>query len=760
MIDYIKNETAKIHKYMDTRTGEICLLTGDEGIGKSTVAEKYCELYKNACILNFSDEFSLAESLCGNKYKKNYDKHSRIFSPLRKKIRNQHLKLIFFDICRNVHADVFDIIREIHMIIVSQKILVNIIILMDNQEYYNFQHCFLKFPQLIYLPSLNKWTYTDFLQLTNELYPQANISVEMIKLLAEYSIGNPSIFLWHIAHLKSLFLIRDNKGRYEIASLKEIKAILEEGYSDIVWEKYKALSPELQTVIKKTSSIGLYFHTKTLKEAFNIKNAKTVIDAIEKLSMLILYVDMERNTGRFISESAHTQIEELIESNQLKEWCKTLGEYLENRIGDATSIVEKIQFKEKCISYFAKSGNDERVIFHCLSLVPMKYSLSQYVSAVETVNTLKEFSKKSADYKRVNAYCYFLFAIIYKAMAKYEDALNNLNEFSRRSGSKSIYVVELEAELIYDLGDMEKSYDIFKEMYKSKSHIDDPYLRFDIVSMFSSIEETRGTSSYIKHFNQALSIAKENRIDIAYYKLLRKANIAHSGENGIRLMKEAETYFEKNKMLSELMMTQHNIGTEALFCEEAFNLSLKYLINARKIAEEMGFRELIYTKNSLAIYKILKGDYNVALEILEELSLEYEEDFSKLAVYLNQVTCLRILGRWEKAQEMFNIAKEINADDKNRFPFYAKQLVLQEAYFYLVKGSFQDAYVTLLYYLNHSYDDRVENTVAVKLVLSKLCKEKDFLVPSELSGFAGDSHYISHVLADSHLVLCELMFWE
>lgn len=251
MIDYIKNETAKIHKYMDTRTGEICLLTGDEGIGKSTVAEKYCELYKNACILNFSDEFSLAESLCGNKYKKNYDKHSRIFSPLRKKIRNQHLKLIFFDICRNVHADVFDIIREIHMIIVSQKILVNIIILMDNQEYYNFQHCFLKFPQLIYLPSLNKWTYTDFLQLTNELYPQANISVEMIKLLAEYSIGNPSIFLWHIAHLKSLFLIRDNKGRYEIASLKEIKVILEEGYSDIVWEKYKALSPELQTVIKK-----------------------------------------------------------------------------------------------------------------------------------------------------------------------------------------------------------------------------------------------------------------------------------------------------------------------------------------------------------------------------------------------------------------------------------------------------------------------------------------------------------------------------
>lgn len=68
--------------------------------------------------------------------------------------------------------------------------------------------------------------------------------------------------------------------------------------------------------------------------------------------------------------------------------------------------------------------------------------------------------------------------------------------------------------------------------------------------------------------------------------------------------------------------------------------------------------------------------------------------------------------------------------------------------------------MTLLDYLNHSYDDRVENTVAVKLVLSKLCKEKDFLVPSELSGFAGDSHYISHVLADSHLVLCELMFWE
>lgn len=760
MIDYIKNATAKIHKYMDTRTGEICLLTGDRGIGKSTVAEKYCEIYKSACILHFSDEFSLAESLCGNKYKKNYDKHSRIFSPLRKKIRIQNLKLIFFDICRDVLADVFDIIREIHMIIVSQKLLVNIIILMDNPAYYNFQHCFLKFPQLIYLPPLDKWTYTDFLQLTNELYPQANISVEMIKLLAEYSIGNPSIFLWHIARLKSLFLIRDNKGRYEMASLEEIKVILEEGYSDVVWEKYKALSPELQTLIKKTSSIGFYFHTKTLKEAFNIKNAKTIINDIEKLSMLVIYVDMERNTGRFISESAHMQIEELIESNQLKEWCNTLGEYFENRISGTTSIVEKIQFKEKCISYFAKSGNDERVIFHCLSLVPLKYSLSQYVSAETTVNALKEFSKKSANYKWINTYCYFLLTIIYKAMAKYEKALKNLDEFLRCSGSKSTYIVELEAELIYDLGDTEKSYDIFEDMYKSKAHIDDPYLRFNIVSMFSSIEETRGISSYIKHFNQALSIAKENRIDVAYYKLLRKANIAHSGENGIRLMKEAAIYFEKNKMLSELMMTQHNIGTEALFCEETFNLSLKYLIDARKIAEEMGFRELVYTKNSLAIYKILKGDYNVALEILEGLSLEYEEAFTKLAVYLNKVTCLRVLGRWEKAQEIFNLAKEINADEKNCFPFYAKQIVLQEAYFYLVKGLFQDAYVMLLDYFNQGYDDRVENTVAVKLVLSKICKEKGFLVPNDLSGFAGDSNHISRVLAENHLVLCELMFWE
>lgn len=760
MIDYVINATAEIHRYMDSESGKICLLTGDEGIGKSTIAKEYCEIYKNATVLAFSDEFSLAACLCGNKYKKKYDKYSCIFGPLLKMIKSKRLNLVFFDIGRDACTTVLGIIHEIYIIIVRRKIPVNIVILMDNPAYHNFQHCLGEFPQLIYLPPLKKWEYNDFLQLSKELYPGDALSEEIVKLLSEYSIGNPHIFLLHIIHLKSLYFIRYNHNRFETNSPEEIKDILEEGYSDIVRKKYEMLPPELQTIIKETSSIGFIFHTRTLKEVFNIKNAKLIIDRIEKLSMLLLYTDMEKNTGRFVSESVHMQIEELIEVDQLTVWCNALGHYFESKINSTSSIVEKIQFKEKCILYFIKSKNCDRIIFHCLSLVPLKCALSQYESAIATIGTLKKFSGEGREYNKINVYCYFLLAIIYKSMARFADALKNLNVFSRRSGNKSVYIRELEAELIYNLGDMEKSYEMFKEMYTLKSDIDDPYLNFNIISMLSSIEETLGCSSYIRHFNQAAAIAKDSEISVAYYKLLRKANIAHFGENGIRLMKEAEIYFEKNKIYPELMMTRHNIGTEAMFREETFNYSYNYLISAYKTAEEMGFCELGYIQNSLAVYKIIKGEYKMALEILCGLSLEYEEDFTKLAVSLNKVTCLRALGSYEKAREILNFAKKINSEVHNCFPFYKAQIILQEAYIYLEDGLLQNAYSTLLEYFNQDYEDRVENIVSAKLVLSELCKKNNFPMPDELSSFNGDSDRISRTIAENHLVLCELMFWE
>lgn len=759
MIDYVKNVITKINGYMHTAQGTICLLTGDEGIGKSTVVEEYCKIYKNAMILKFSDEFSLAACLYGKNYRKNYDKHSHIFNPLLKKIKSKRLHVIFLDISNDAKETIFDIIQEIY-IIIRRRTLVNIVILLDNPMYYRFQHCLAEFPQLVYFSPLKKWEYKDFLQLTEELYPMAVLSKEIIKLLSEYSIGNPRIYLWHIMHLKSLYLIRYDGKQFETDSIEDIKGILEEGYSDVVKKKYEMLPSELQTIIKKTSSIGFHFHTRTLKEVFSIKNAKLIIDSIEKISMLLIYTDIKKNTGRFISESAHAQIEEMIESDQLATWCKALGYYFEGKLNSALSIVKKIQLKEKCILYFIKADNIDRVIFHGLSLVPLKCGLSQYKSAVMTIDTLREFSRKSSEYEEINTYCFFLLAIIYKSMADYGNALKNLNEFSIRSGNQSLYIQELEAELFYSLGNIEKSYDMFKKMYKLRFSIDDPNLEFNVVSMLSSIEETLGDLSYIKHYNQAAAVAKSKGLNDSYYKLLRKANIAHTGENGIRLMKKAEIYFEKNRVYSELMMTQHNIGTEAMFHEESFGCSLKYLKSAFKIAEEMGFYELSYIQNSLAIYKILKGNYGEALELLCGLPLDYEEDFTKLAVYLNKVTCLRELGFHEKAIKLLELAKKVNSSNINCFPFYKVQILLHEAYFYFEEGLYQNAYSTILEYFNQGYDDRIENIVSIKLVLNDLCKNNNFSVPKVLSGFNEDLDKISQIIAERHLVLCELMFWE
>lgn len=291
MIDYVRIAIDQINQNVNINWGNIYLLRGDEGVGKTTIAEKYCEYYQNANVFTFSDEFSFAECLCGNKSIKKYDKHSCIFKPLIKMIKYKKLKLIFFDIGRDASPTILSIIHEIHIMILRRNFSVNIVLLLDNSIYYNLRDYLEKWHQLIYLPCLKKWESDDFFQLTEELYPESGLDKEIVELITEHSIGNPGIFIWHIMHLKSLYAIKYDGRRFEITSPNEIRDILEEEYSDIVKNKYEELPPDLQTIIKETSSIGFYFQTQTLKDVFNVKNAKIIIDRIEKLSMLLLYTD-------------------------------------------------------------------------------------------------------------------------------------------------------------------------------------------------------------------------------------------------------------------------------------------------------------------------------------------------------------------------------------------------------------------------------------------------------------------------------------
>jgi len=549
--------------------------------------------------------------------------------------------------------------------------------------------------------------------------------------------------------------------KWKINNYTCIEEILTSEYSDVVQKKYEALSPELQTIIKKTSSIGYIFNSNTLKNVFNIKNSKKVLKEIERLSMLLYYTDSVKLEGRFDSEDVQHQIEGMIDFDQLAEWCELLGDYYELRAKNYPYIsIERCNAKEKCILYFTKSQNIDKLIFNYVTLIYLKFYLSQYKSAIDITTKLLLLTEKLQQYKQIHCYCYYLLAVINKAIANYPLAITNLEKYIELSNTESLESKALKAELLYDIGDTPKAYSILKGLYKSKEYIYDPNLLVNIVSMLSSIEETMGIKKYIPHFNEAMAIASENKLDIHYYRLLRKANMVHMGENAIMLMNEAKKYFIKNNMLTELIMVMHNIGTEALFYGNTYKYACVNLESARETACKIGFSQLCYIDNSLAIYAILQGEYSKAMDILNKLLNYYQEDFTLLAIYLNKATCLRAMGFHEEAYIYLNKAVQINEKQENKFPFFAAQIILHKAFLFLEKGQFHHASINIIEYIHRDYDDRDANTISAKIVLNRICSMYKLDKPKELKGFSDDYDDVARRMADNHLVLCELMFWE
>lgn len=762
MIDYVKIAVCEMSQEINNQNhSSIYLLYGDEGIGKSTIAKYYSEVNKNVLYLRCGNEFDFLSLVSKIKPKKNYDRHLCLYQPLIKKIKKKHINTLIFDIEANTDEDFFDLISEIFDVINQQRYNLNIIIFLDNKIYHNYQKIFAKYRRLNYLRPLRKWEPLDFFQLWCELYGEDSLNKEILGLIISYSIGNPGIFLQHLNMLKYYRILNYKEDKWIFTIKTNIKEILEEEYSVIVRKKYESLTPELQSVIKQTSAIGYIFQKTTLKDVFDVQNAKIVIRQIELLTKLLYYTDMEMENGKFDSEAVQHQIEKMIDSEQLIIWCEALAKYYEKKIENTGYISpERCVLKEKCIIYYTKAQNTERLVFHYLSLIQLKYNLNQYNSALAMVIKLEEITRNHLEYKRINNYCYYMMTVINRSLANYTEAYNNINQYITLIKKETTDIKALKAELLYGVGNTPEAYDILKSLYKNRQQIDDPILKVYIISMLSSIEETLNDIHYINHFNNAISIAKEYQLHKEYYRLLRKANMAHFGENSIMLMNIAEHYFLKHNIISEVVMVQHNIGTESLFYETTYKYAFNKLNQAYTTAQKMGFSQLSYINNSLAIYYMFEGQYEKAIHILNHLMEFQHEDFTFLAVYLNMVTCLRCVGRHEQALHYLNKAKDLNSKEENQFPFFSSQIIMQSAYLYLEHHEYYKAYLKVQEYFNQHFEDRVTNIVSAKLVLKVLCDMQNVDYPTRISQFSDDSDIIAKKMAEEHLVLCELMFWE
>ncbi len=759
MIDYINNLIKYISSSVANKPSNIYIISGDEGTGKTTVAQKLGGLYDEYLTLSCNDEFQLLTLIQNNSER--YNGTTQLFIPLIRKIKRKNIHNLIIDTDKNVSEDFLEFIIKFFGIINQQGYELNLIVFLDTVSLNIYYGVFNIYPKCIYLSPFKKWQTEDFIQLWCEIYNNKSSDVALLSLISEYSMGNAGVFLRHLNTLKYNRCLVYSNNTWSFENIEIVEKILKEEYSQLVAEKYASLPCNLQLIIQKTSSIGNMFKSSILREAFNEKNATMLLERIEKLTMLLYYTDQSKENGKFDSEETHRHIEELIAPELLESWCEAIGQYYENKLKlpKKRSLADKLNIKEKCVFYYKKSHNEEKMVFHYISLITLQCRFCRYKAAISAAENLLALTIQNSRYANVEKDCYYMLAVIYRLLANYPKAIEHLKKYIAASENTPLEIKVLNAKLLYDNGDTTKAYLELMELYKIKQQINDPTILVDIISTISSIEETLGHKEYIFHFNEALASAADNELELEYYRLLRKANMAHSGENGIRLMIEAKKYFG-DKNLSEYIMVLHNIATEALFYENTFKYSLANLNKAYETAVETGFSQLCYINNSYAIHLILEGRYSEALNILEDILRYPQENFTKLAVWLNEVTCLRLIGRYEEATNLLKRAKQTNSESQNHFPFFSAQISLQEAYMCIQMNKAEHAMEKIIHYINKKYDDRSVNIISAKLVLKSLCNRFNLKLLKILRNFADDCDEISKKMADNYLVLCDLMFWE
>lgn len=766
MIDYVYNAIKYISKQLNNKPQNnnqnfIWLLYGDEGIGKSSIANRFANSQKGVLLYKCNNEFELAYNVTQLLIVEKYNRYSNLYEPLIEKIKSEKINTLIFDIEGNVSVDYFDLIFKFFESINQQQYLLDIILFMDSNIYYRYQNIFIKQKKLIYLKPLKKWENKDFIQLCEELYGE--LEIEIINLVASYSFGNAGAFLQHLNILKFYNIFKFEKGSWCFLKETNINTLLKENFSEIVKKKYELLEPSLQTIIKQTSTIGYKYKKSDLSEVFNVENATSVLKQIEIITELLYFTDAKLENGKFDSVTVQKQIEKNIDTKHHNEWCLALAQYYESKLDICNPIsVETYEYTKKCIFYYEKAKELTKIIYHVIFLIPLLCSLNLYNSALDASQKLKKVTEKKIEYIHFYQYSFYLLAQINRELSNYIEALDNLKKYIKFTGigNQNIELNYLIAELLYGTGDTPKAYDILKLLYNELNTIDDPLVRMKIVSLLSSVEETMNDHHYIKHYNEALSICINNYMFKDYYTLLRKANMAHDGKSSIMLMRMGEQYFKSCNDIVELIMIKHNIGTECIFYDETYKNSKEELEYAYEAACKCAFNQLSYIINSLAILDILDGKYVSAKKKISNI-LNYEhEDFTLLALHLNKATCLLKLCQIKEAIKALEKAKNINQKKQNRFPFFNSQIILMESYIYLKQHEPLRAYYKLCQYFNSGFLDRSTGILSAKIVLSLLCKKYHYPYPKTLTKLSDNCDAIALKMATNHLVLCDLMFWE
>lgn len=694
--------------YLDAEETVAVFLTGEKGLGKSTIIRDFEKKHANII------------------YVRTFGNHAFYLEPIvhavNAYLQREHLAECYFPSLQSGFSIEEDIAKQIFEIAAKHRIVLVF------ESINSFDSALLLFCRNIIESSLTHYTKTkafiiaeidtddDLLGKNNSLILQSFYSISpkirFIRLnrlppdqLREYlynifhngidiaendcsyiiqsAFGNIMYLNIIVNYLKQIGLIYENGAQTKCKQLP--RGILSQVLRQYIITRFDRLDEGMKYVLSQSSIIGRVFDKRILYSQFQILQADEMLQQIECVSQLI--VEQNQYQYSFENDEVHRLIQNKIPAAEKNEWHAILAEYYKNQI-EFNSMTESIPSESYINNIFLAAYHYE----HCqkfsqalpfyLRLVSTYIALMDYRKAVETIERAErqfDCTKYVHGYEGIrgelmirNADCHRMLGNYEKAITLYTDAENQYDRFLE-------YHILMEARLglaycLHMKGELQMALAIALKMKDELEGNQQTRLFFQVLAFLSSVYDLLGEYSQSQlYYRWSLDHCSKYGLEHEYYTQMKKASMVLDFQLSQPMQEAAARFFEQQQNVREFAETLHNLGTDNLYLMNRTSAE-QYIEKSIALYKRYDSSAVHYPLNTKAIVlSVVDQKPCEALQILNE-ALSYlsqkAELLSQVTLQINLAAVLMQLGRYEDAyQRIVQSDSLINSPNGKQIPF-------------------------------------------------------------------------------------------
>ena len=563
------------------------------------------------------------------------------------------------------------------------------------------------------------------------------------ELLIDAVMGNPATLINLVERLKMhniLYLINDLYycSDFDNAVLLSLGPV-------IAKEQYQGLDASLQELLRGSSVIGIEFESNLLSNPLEFHQVEDKLKRI--ISICRIVQQKVDNIYEFESAFSQLSIRDFVSKDELVLWNSKLGKYfcnLSSRQSTEGLYSLSLNSLGKSAFYFYEAGNHPMAMNLYNRIVIQLMAIMQYDDAIKVLNRIRTMHKDMPDLcdNKYILRTWLLEGDCYRHRSDFVNAISAYEEYMKNAHLTKYEMYDVRCKyclVLYESGEIDRPQKLLNELLQELEKENNSELASILVqtlSCLSSLEETLCDTKLEYHFNAALTIAKKHNLTSEYYGLLRRALIVYKGIYGISLMESAREYFDSIGNQKELAKVLNNISVEMLLNGD-LEQARAYYQHSAELLNSFGSEITYVPINGLGAYWCLRGDFERALSLFESIYNDELEEFSRIAILLNQATAFRKLGRFKEAEERLicaeNISKEGDASD---YSILLPHLIIDRGLLLYDKGAVDEAYDILIKYIDEESSFGRRRTALAAKYIQKICLQLGKPVPDRIKSLS------------------------